>query len=83
MHTEDWYICVGHVGNNGETAIIWQLIPPWNHMPKINKVHAIFMNHLGIGYGGIYPETGFIVNILNIYFQEYFPRASNLANISY
>ena len=52
-------------------------------MPKINKVHAIFMNHLGIGYGGIYPETGFIVNILNRYFQEYFPRAINLANISY
>ena len=27
-----------------------------------------------VGYNGI-PKTGFIVNVLNMYFQEYFPRA--------
>ena len=31
------------------------------------------------GYNGI-PLTGFINNILNIYFHEYFPRAIDIAN---
>ena len=68
---------VGHVENDGET-IEWDLIPPWNRMPKIEKVHVVFMNHLDVGYDGIYPVTGFIVDVLNRYFQEYFSRAINL-----
>ncbi len=32
-----------------------------------------------VGYDGIYPVTGFINNILNIYFHEYFPRAASVA----
>jgi hypothetical protein len=35
-------------------------------------------NHLDVGYNGI-PATGFINNILNIYFHQYFPRAAILA----
>ncbi len=36
------------------------------------------MNHLDVGYNGI-PELGLINNILNVYFQEYFPRAISVA----
>lgn len=32
-----------------------------------------------MGYDGISPEIGFINNILNRYFNEYFPRAVNLS----
>lgn len=32
-----------------------------------------------VGYDGISPEIGFINNILNRYFNEYFPRAVNLS----
>ena len=35
-------------------------------------------NHLDVGYNGI-PGIGFINNILNIYFQEYYPRALQIA----
>ena len=35
-------------------------------------------NHLDVGYNGI-PGIGFINNILNIYFQEYYPRALYIA----
>jgi hypothetical protein len=38
----------------------------------------LFRNHLDVGYNGI-PTTGFINNILNIYFHQYFPRAAILA----
>jgi len=37
-----------------------------------------FRNHLDVGYNGI-PTTGFVNNILNIYFHQYFPRAAVLA----
>ena len=73
---------VDHVRNDGETIKCdLRLIPLWNCMPKINNVHVVFINHLDVGYDGIYPETGFIVNVLNRYFQEYFPRAINLAKV--
>ena len=35
-------------------------------------------NHLDVGYNGI-PGIGFINNILNIYFHEYYPRALQIA----
>jgi hypothetical protein len=38
----------------------------------------VFMNHLDVGYNGI-PITGFINNILNIYFHQHFPRAISVA----
>lgn len=40
----------------------------------------IFMNHLDVGYDGLLPEQiGFINNILNKYFNVYFPRAIQVA----
>ncbi|XP_052061610.1 uncharacterized protein LOC127701658 [Mytilus californianus] len=46
----------------------------------VKKVHIIFMNHLDVGYDGLLPEElGFINNVLNKYFVEYFPRAITLS----
>lgn len=39
----------------------------------------ILFSPLDVGYDGIPQTTGFINNILNIYFHEYFPRAINLS----
>ncbi|CAF4323680.1 unnamed protein product, partial [Adineta steineri] len=51
----------------------------WKHLlSNITRIHVINMNHLDVGYNGI-PTTGFINNILNIYFHQYFPRAAILA----
>jgi hypothetical protein len=44
----------------------------------ITDVHIVAMNHLDVGYNGI-PELGLINNILNRYFQVYFPRAISVA----
>ncbi|XP_013390244.1 uncharacterized protein LOC106158710 isoform X2 [Lingula anatina] len=47
----------------------------------VKRVHVIYMNHLDVGYDGLYPkEIGFINNVLNKYFVEYFPRAVQLAD---
>ncbi|XP_041370965.1 uncharacterized protein LOC121384574 isoform X2 [Gigantopelta aegis] len=46
---------------------------------SIEKVHIIFMNHLDVGYNGIPKKTGFVNNVINTYFTEYFPRAINLS----
>ena len=45
----------------------------------MTDVHIIAMNHLDVGYNGI-PGLGLINNILNVYFNEYFPRAVRVAN---
>ena len=50
----------------------------WLKLPQLKNVHVVFMNHLDVGYNGI-PKTGFINNVLNTYFMEYFPRAIQLA----
>ncbi|XP_048776556.1 uncharacterized protein LOC125680826 isoform X2 [Ostrea edulis] len=50
-----------------------------NDTSNVEFVHVIFMNHLDVGYDGIASEVGFINNILNKYFHEYFPRAVNLS----
>ncbi|CAF1051516.1 unnamed protein product [Rotaria sordida] len=51
----------------------------WNRLlSNITRIHVIHMNHLDVGYNGI-PATGFINNILNIYFHQYLPRAAILA----
>ncbi|CAF1185199.1 unnamed protein product, partial [Didymodactylos carnosus] len=57
----------------GDTLSCWKQI-----LPNISRIHVIHMNHLDVGYNGI-PQTGFINNILNIYFHQYFPRAVLLA----
>ena len=57
--------------------IRWNIAPSdyWFKIPEIEEVHVVFMNHLDVGYNGINPSTGFINNVLNKYFDEYFPRA--------
>ncbi|ESO95330.1 hypothetical protein LOTGIDRAFT_160458 [Lottia gigantea] len=46
---------------------------------NITKVHLIFMNHLDVGFNGITPQTGFVINVINKYFTKYFPGAIELA----
>jgi hypothetical protein len=66
------------------SLIIWDNNSLWGRassqlLPQpIRSVHVVFMNHLDVGYNGI-PLTGFINNILNIYFHQYFPRAISIA----
>lgn len=44
----------------------------------IKHVHLLFMNHLDVGYDGLLPEElGFVNNVINKYFVEYFPRSIN------
>lgn len=47
---------------------------------NITDVHLVMMNHLDVGFGeqnGTQP--GFINNVLNMYFEVYFPRAVRVA----
>ncbi len=73
----------GTISTNG-TLIAWDNNSSWGKagmqvLPTpIRTVHVVFMNHLDVGYNGI-PLTGFINNILNIYFHQYFPRAIQIA----
>jgi len=46
----------------------------------ISLVHLVFMNHLDVGFDGINPKVGFAVNVINTYFDVYFPRAADLAD---
>jgi hypothetical protein len=46
---------------------------------KITHIHAVFMNHLDVGFDGISPEIGFAANVINKYFNVYFPAAINTA----
>jgi hypothetical protein len=42
-------------------------------------VHVVSFNHLDVGYNGIAPTVGFINNVPNRYFVDYFPRAIAVA----
>jgi hypothetical protein len=33
------------------------------------------MNHLDVGYNGIKPEIGYVYNVVNKYFHQYYPLA--------
>ena len=70
----------GRIRDERCTEIVWDDIPitTWSKVPAVKNIHVIFMNHLDVGYDGI-PETGFIANVVNTYFQQYFPRAVNIA----
>lgn len=54
----------------------------WHKIPSIPTKEAVTnwsnKSVTDVGYNGI-PQTGFINNILNTYFHEYFPRAVNLS----
>lgn len=56
-------------------TISWNNTSQWVVVPPITQVHLVFMNHLDIGYNGIYPTTGFIANVLNRYFTVRAPAA--------
>ena len=45
----------------------------WLKVPPVQNVHVVFMNHLDVGY------ARFIADIINEYFDTYFPRAIRLA----
>ena len=47
--------------------------PAW--ADKVEQVHLVFSNHLDIGFDGIDPEVGYDFNVVNRYFDAYFPRA--------
>jgi hypothetical protein len=47
---------------------------------NITDVHLVMMNHLDVGFGEQNgTQTGYINNVLNEYFEVYFPRAVRLA----
>ncbi|KAF8062055.1 hypothetical protein HT031_004315 [Scenedesmus sp. PABB004] len=47
--------------------------------PQQQQVHVVFGNHLDIGFDNIY-RTGYDSNVLNVYFQDYLPRAVDVAD---
>ena len=63
------------------SEITWKSENVWKKVPALKNVHVVFMNHLDVGYDGINPSTGFVNNVLNKYFIDYFPRAIKLAHI--
>lgn len=69
----------GTLSNNCGT-ISWDNDSVWTKSSAVpKKVHMVAMNHLDVGYNGI-PGVGLVNNILNMYFELYFPRAVVLAN---
>ncbi|XP_071097043.1 uncharacterized protein [Haliotis cracherodii] len=60
-------------------ALVGQPVQCGKAASSVETVHIIFMNHLDVGYNGISPTVGFINNVLNTYFQLYFPRAVQLS----
>eukprot|EP00742_Colponemidia_sp_Colp-10_P005273 GILJ01005632.1.p1 GENE.GILJ01005632.1~~GILJ01005632.1.p1 ORF type:complete len:745 (+),score=92.80 GILJ01005632.1:37-2271(+) len=47
---------------------------------SIETAHIIFNNHLDVGFDGIDPIPGFARNVVNKYFDEYFPKAISVAS---
>ena len=45
----------------------------------ITTVHVISSNHLDVGFDGIDPTPGYAHNVVNRYFDVYFPRALQTA----
>ena len=75
---DDGEIIKGTLNQTSCSSIAWSTpVATWTKIPTLKQVHVVFMNHLDVGYNGI-PKTGFINNVLNTYFQEYFPRAIRL-----
>lgn len=77
---DDGEVIKGTLNSTTCSEINWSTpVATWLKLPQLKNVHVVFMNHLDVGYNGI-PKTGFINNVLNTYFMEYFPRAIKLAN---
>ncbi|XP_070532504.1 uncharacterized protein [Ptychodera flava] len=60
--------------------ISWEDGSTWVKVQDINHVHIVYMNHLDVGYNGLLDQKGFVNNVLNRYFNVYYPRAINVAN---
>ena len=48
---------------------------------EVSKVHVLFMNHLDVGFASGHGEErpGLAATVLDIYFNEYFPKALEVA----
>ena len=78
-YLDDGEVINGTLNSTTCSEIKWtKPVATWLKLPPLKNVHVVFMNHLDVGYNGI-PKTGFINNVLNTYFIEYFPRAIQLA----
>lgn len=64
--------------SEGCSIITWDNGSSWKKALR-KVVHVVAMNHLDVGYNGI-PGVGLVNNIMNRYFQLYFPRAVALAD---
>lgn len=65
-----WFVCTCttlHASFNPQTTA------------KIDEVYIVFMNHLDVGFDGINPIIGFAANVVNKYFDIYFPLALEVA----
>ena len=77
---DDGEVIKGTLNSTTCSEIKWSTpVATWLKLPQLKNVHVVFMNHLDVGYNGI-PKTGFINNVLNTYFMEYFPRAVQMAD---
>ena len=80
-HLDNREVLNGTVDLESCSKITWKPDGMWIKVPALKNVHVVFMNHLDVGYDGINPSTGFVNNVLNKYFIDYFPRAIKLAYI--
>ena len=74
-HLDNKEVLNGTVDLESCSKITWKPDGTWVKVPALKNVHVVFMNHLDVGYDGINPTTGFVNNVLNKYFIDYFPRA--------
>ena len=66
--TASWPPCADPTADPGDAAA------------NITDVHLVMMNHLDVGFGEQNgSQTGYINNVLNEYFEVYFPRAVQVA----
>lgn len=46
---------------------------------NIQYVHVVSMNHLDVGFDGHIGSIGYAINVINKYFDDYFPKAIHTA----
>lgn len=70
-------VLVSSFGSQARVIQQAQVSPP--SPEDIRVVHVVFTNHLDVGFDGISPTLGFAFNVMNKYFDVYFPKAIELA----
>eukprot|EP01084_Bolivina_argentea_P210312 358011_1 len=68
-----WFLGIALYGLWSETNAAPPSVSP-TLAPWVKTVHLTMSNHLDVGFDGIKGE-GFAVNVVNTYFDEYFPNA--------